>query len=62
MPIDDKNVLKFHVDYFKPEGKSKPKSSELLAKQAVVEAILKKHDAATHSRRFNAILATASIE
>ncbi|MEI2694121.1 MAG: type I restriction endonuclease subunit R [Saprospiraceae bacterium] len=59
--IDDKNVLKFHVDYFKPEGKSKPKSSELLAKQAVVEAILKKHDAATHSRRFNAILATASI-
>lgn len=59
--IDDKNVLKFHVDYFKPEGKTKPKTGEPLAQQAVVEAILDKHDAATHSRRFNAILATASI-
>ncbi|MGB3227096.1 MAG: type I restriction endonuclease subunit R [Saprospiraceae bacterium] len=59
--IDDKNVLKFHVDYFKSEGKSKPKAGEPLAQQAVVEAILDKHDAATHFRRFNAILATASI-
>ncbi len=59
--IDDKNVLKFHVDYFKSEGKHKPKAGEPLAQQAVVEAILDKHDTATHSRRFNAILATASI-
>lgn len=59
--IDDKNVLKFHVDYFKPDGKSKSNAGEPLAQQAVVEAILEKHDAATHSRRFNAILATASI-
>lgn len=59
--IDDKNVLKFHVDYYKPEGKSKPKAGEPLAQQAVVEAILEKHDAATHYRRFNAIFATASI-
>ena len=38
-----------------------PKPGETLAKQAVVEAILDKHDAATGERRFNAILATASI-
>jgi len=59
--IEDKNVLQFHVDYFKPEGNYKPKPGESLAQQAVVEAILDKHDAATHFRRFNAILATASI-
>lgn len=59
--IEDKNVLQFHVDYFKPEGSYKPKPGETLAQQAVVGAILDKHDAATHFRRFNAILATASI-
>lgn len=59
--IEDKNVLQFHVDYFKPEGNYKLKAGETLAQQAVVEAILDKHDTATHSRRFNAILATASI-
>jgi type I restriction enzyme R subunit len=59
--IDDRNVLRFHIDYFKPEGKTKPKAGEAITHQAVVEAILTKHDAATHSRRFNAILATASI-
>jgi type I restriction enzyme R subunit len=59
--IDDKNVLSFHIDYFKPEGNSKPKAGDAISQQAVVEAIFKKHDAATNSRRFNAILATASI-
>ncbi len=59
--IEDRNVLQFHVDYFKPEGTYKPKPGEALAQQAVVEAILDKHDTATHSRRFNAVLATASI-
>jgi len=59
--IEDKNVLQFHVDYFKPEGNYKPKPGEALAQQAIVEAILEKHATATHSRRFNAILATASI-
>ena len=59
--IEDGNVLRFHVDYFKPEGKKPPKSGEALAKKAVIEAILSKHDAATGGRRFNAILATASI-
>jgi type I restriction enzyme R subunit len=76
--IDDRNVLRFHIDYFKPEaaeakdaddpskGKSKaqPKNSkpdQALTQRAVVDAILAKHDAATNQRRFNALLATASI-
>ncbi|MBZ9857979.1 type I restriction endonuclease subunit R [Mesorhizobium sp. CA13] len=59
--IEDANVLRFHVDFFKPEGKKLPKPGEPLAKKAVVEAILAKHDAATGGRRFNALLATASI-
>ena len=59
--IEDQNVLKFHVDYFKPEGKNPPKPGEPIAKRAVIEAILAKHDAATAERRFNALLATASI-
>ncbi|MBK9631893.1 MAG: type I restriction endonuclease subunit R [Saprospiraceae bacterium] len=73
--IDDKNVLRFHIDFFKGKGvqtghalSQQPKPGEALpsrqagiAQQAVVEAILDKHDAATNSRRFNAVLATASI-
>jgi type I restriction enzyme R subunit len=59
--IDDKNVLRFHIDYFKPDGNVKTKPGEGIAQQAVVEAILNKHEAATNHRRFNAILATASI-
>lgn len=59
--IDDRNVLKFHIDYYKPDGKGKSKPGEALAKKAIVEAILDKHDAATNGRKFNAILATASI-
>ncbi len=65
--IDDRNVLRFHIDYFgeKPKDdtgdkkkKSKPK---LPSPEAVVGEILKKHDSATNQRRFNAVLATASI-
>ncbi len=59
--IEDANVLRFHVDYFKPEGKNVPKPGEALAKKAVIDAILAKHDTATAGRRFNAVLATASI-
>ena len=63
--IEDGNVLRFRIDYFKPEGpKDKialPKPGEAIAKRAVIGAILAKHDAATAVRRFNAILATASI-
>ena len=59
--IEDRNVLRFHIDYYKPEGKNPPKPGESLAKKAIVEAILSKHDAATNGRKFNAILATSSI-
>lgn len=59
--IEDGNVLRFHVDYFKPEG-APIKPGETLAKRAVVEAILDKHDAATNQRKFNALFATAKID
>ncbi len=59
--IDDKNVLKFHIDYFKGEGQVNAKPGEPLAEQAVVEAIIDKHNGATNQRKFNALLATASI-
>ncbi|MDJ6543345.1 type I restriction endonuclease subunit R [Salmonella enterica] len=59
--IEDRNVLRFHVEYYKAEGKSRLKPGETLAQEAVVRAILDKHDAATAGRKFNAILATASI-
>lgn len=59
--IEDRNVLKFHIDYYKPEGKNPPKPGEAIAKEKVVETILAKHEAATNARKFNSILATASI-
>ncbi len=59
--IEDRNVLRFHIDYFTGKGKQQAKPGEAIAQQAVAEAILDKHDAATNSRRFNAVLATASI-
>lgn len=57
--IDDRNVLRFHIDYFKPEKKVEPGTTQ--HKMAVVNAILDKHDAATHNKRFNGIFATSSI-
>ena len=59
--IEDGNVLRFHVDYYKPKEAPARTSGQPLAKRAVVEAILEKHHAATGDRRFNALLATASI-
>ena len=95
--IEDANVLRFHVDYYKAAGTSSSKytathasSSQVseavsnfhvskaaptfpariarerytpatVPKRAVIEAILSKHDAATGGRRFNALLATSSI-
>jgi type I restriction enzyme, R subunit len=57
--IEDKNVLRFHIDYFKPEKNINIGSTE--HKTAVANAIIKKHDAATHGKRFNGLLATYSI-
>ena len=59
--IEDRNVLRFHVDYYKPKDAPALKLGQTLTKQAVAQAILDKHDAATGDRRFNALLATASI-
>lgn len=57
--IEDKNVLRFHIDYYKPRGLVYVGSE--IHRLAVVDAIINKHDAATNHRRFNAVLATASI-
>ncbi|AUC82262.1 type I restriction endonuclease subunit R [Lacinutrix sp. Bg11-31] len=57
--IEDKNVLRFHIDYFKPEEKITV--GDDVHKLAVTKAILNKHDKATHYKRFNAVFATASI-
>ncbi|MCH8558447.1 MAG: type I restriction endonuclease subunit R [Balneolia bacterium] len=59
--IDDRNVLKFHIDYYKGEGSVHAKPGEAIAQQAVAQAIIDKHDKATNQRKFNAVLATASI-
>ena len=60
--IDDGNVLRFHIDYFELNEKAKYlKITEDVRKKKVMDAILAKHNAATNGRRYNAILATASI-
>lgn len=60
--IDDGNVLRFHIDYFKPDDAQKAaKAYSTMNNKAVAEAILSKHDAATYNRRYNAIFATARI-
>lgn len=59
--IEDRNVLRFHIDYYRPAGQDALRAGQSLTKRAIIDAILEKHDAATHGRRFNALLATASI-
>lgn len=60
--IEDRNVLRFHVDYFKPAGGNPPAPGEGLDKTRVIETILAKHDAATNGRKFNAVLAAQCID
>ena len=57
--IDDKNVLRFHVDYFKPDENDNV--AGIAKKQAIVRTILQKHNNATNERRFNALFATGAI-
>ena len=57
--IEDSNVLRFHVDYFKPDKSDM--MGETVKKSAIVKAILAKHRAATNECRFNALFATGSI-
>ncbi len=58
--IDDGNVLRFHIDYYKPDTDTS--ASTTPPKKAVAQAIIDKHDKATAERKFNAIFATASID
>ncbi len=60
--IEDRNVLRFHVDYYQGTDGIPVKPGDPQAKPAVVAAILDKHDAATAGRKFNALLATGSID
>jgi len=57
--IDDKNVLRFQVNYFRADMPSHTDGSVI--KKAVVNTILSKHDTVTNMRRFNALFATTSI-
>lgn len=59
--IDDRNVLRFHVDYFKPEREVTPAPGQNRPKIQVINTLIDKHEAATNNRKFNAILATSSI-
>ncbi len=60
--IEDHNVLRFHIDYYQPESPLiEPSLPSVIAKRAVVETILTKHPVATANGKFNALLATASI-
>lgn len=57
--IEDKNVLRFHIDYFKPD--EKVSIGDANHKTAVANAIIDKHDKATSYKRFNSVFATGSI-
>ena len=59
--IEDRNVLRFHIDYYQAEGSARPKPGEFYTQKAVVEAIIDKHNDATNNRKFNALLACQSI-
>lgn len=61
--IEDQNVLRFHIDYFGETTMGDNGNSERRASspKSVVAEILKKHNSATNQRRFNALLAAASI-
>ena len=54
--IEDKNVLRFRVDYYNERS-----SAKKIDKKTIVREILDKHHATTAEGKFNALLATASI-
>ena len=60
--IDDRNVLRFHIDYFGKGSNKTPKKGKYPQPEEVIFSILEKHNSATDNRRFNALLATASID
>ena len=54
-------MLRFLVEYYKPEDKGASRLNESMRKRAIVEAILDKHNASTAQRKFNALFATSGI-
>lgn len=58
--IEDKNVLRFNIDYYRPNDQLNGAYGQV-TKKAVIEEILAKHNAISFSKRFNAIFATSSI-
>ncbi len=60
--ISDGNVLKFKIDYFGGQGEQGTSHGKGAVRQrAAVKKMLEEHDAVTNQRKFNALLATASI-
>jgi len=59
--IEDKNVLRFHIEHFGADKKKAQTENAPLPKAKIVEAILDKHDRATNQRKFNALFATNCI-
>jgi type I restriction enzyme R subunit len=63
--IDDGNVLRFQIDYFgekpKNDDENKKIKTNSLTPEKIITEILEKHNQITDNRRFNAILATSSI-
>lgn len=64
--IEDRNVLKFHIDYYKatatdPKATIQARTGDIQTQQKIVRAILDKHHKATKERKFNALFATGSI-
>lgn len=58
----NKDILRFHLDYLGINGDDQTsKMNETQRKEGVIQQILSKHDAVTSNRRYNAILATVSI-
>ena len=54
--IEDKNVLRFNIDHYKPDA-----DIVIVSKQSIVKAIIDKHNISTFYRKYNAIFATNSI-
>lgn len=59
--IEDNNVLRFHIHYFKGKGEKEAAKNITLPKEKIVENIIEKHNGATNGRKFNALFATSSI-
>lgn len=57
--IEDRTVLRFHVEYFKSAETANPKDKNY--KRSIIKTILEKHNALTFSQKYNAVFATASI-